>query len=535
MYLLVVLKNPEKNIDETFFFVKKKSSDKHRSYFVIVFEDQLILGWWITEIFQTFWLKKVLNVIVIFSTAPDVIKIFTYNPFMDEFLIELSLHSTHDDLFPDKAINLNKYIIPISLFPEEVRVLYLGSFVRGIDGFMAVTLQEKMNAIFNISKAPPDDKLYGEVLDNGTTTGSLGQVVREECEASFNTRLNEMEMFEKLVETSHTFGRDDICILVPSAGYRSQLDNIFRGFEGSVWFLVLGIIFLTSFIWLEIEEFLNHFVFPHNQFKTLHILMNIFGATINQSVSRVTHLLPSRIIFALYLLYSFLLNNMYVANLTSNIVIQIPLPDINNLDQLAESELTIVTPHTYVDIIKNNLDPTNPGHIKISNRIIPDLTFDDVKNLLNENDVRYAFADKMHVTNFNAKKRTHYKNGVPLLHEMSVCPVPYLAVYILTYGSPFKERINIIVRRTLESGLMNYWDSYMETQTRLSGKSYAKSRKSDEDPTELSLDHMQAAFVIHACGNLLAIIIFWMEKIYYRHVDKVQKIELTNKLFEYKN
>lgn len=535
MYLVVVLKNPEKDIKETFHFVKKKSSDKHRSFFVIVFEDQLILGWWITEIFQIFWSKRILNVIVVFSTAPDVIKIYTYNPFLEEFLIELSLHSTHAELFPDKAIDLNKYIIPISLFPEEVRVLYLGGFVRGIDGFMAVTLQEKMNAVFNISKTPPDNKLYGELLDNGTVTGSLGQVVREECEASFNTRLNEMDIFEKLVEPSHTFGRDDICILVPSAGYRSQLDNIFRGFKGSVWFLVLGIILLTSFLWLEIEEFLNYFVFPHNKFKTCHILMNIFGATINQSIPRVTHLLPSRIIFAIYLLYCFLLNNMYVANLTSNIVIQIPLPDINNLDELANSELTIITPHTYVDIIKNNLDPNNPEHVKISSRIIAGLSFDEVRNKLNENDMKYAYADKMHVTNFNVKKRNHYRNGRPLLHEMSVCPVPYLAVYILTYGSPFKERINIIVRRTLESGLMNYWDSYMETQTRLSGKSYAKSKKSDEDPTELTLDHMQAAFVIHACGNLFALIIFWVELIYYRNIDRVQKLQEKNNLFEYKN
>lgn len=534
MYLLVILKNPEKDLNETFYFVKKKSSDKHRSFFVIVFEDQLLLGWWLTEIFQTFWSKKILNVIVVFSTAPDDIKIFTYNPFMNDFLIELSLHSTHADLFPDKAIDLNKYIIPISLFPEEVRVLYLEGFVRGIDGFMAVTLQEKMNAIFNISRLAPDGKLYGEILENGTITGSLGQVVSEDCEASFNTRLNEQEVFEKLVEPSHTFGRDDLCILVPSAGYRSQLDNIFRGFLPTVWFLILGIILLTSFIWLEIEQFLNHFVFPFNRFKSYHILLNIFGATINQSIPRVTHLLPSRIIFAIYLLYSFLLNNMYVANLMSNIVIQIPLPDINTMEQLADSELTIITPHVYVDILKNNLDLTQTEHAKIANRIIHDLSFDEARAKLNENNINYAYADKMHVTNFNVKKRNHYTNGRPLLHEMSICPVPYLAVYIVTYGSPFKERINIIVRRTLESGLMNYWDAYMETQTRLSGKSYSKSKKS-EDPTELTLDHMQAAFVVLAGGNFFAFIVFWTEIIYYRNIDRVQKVENENNLFEYKN
>lgn len=126
MYLVLLLNEPYNTInhDHVLGFLKRKSADKHRSKFFVIIEMPFLPKKWIKDIFQLFWDKLILNVVIIFWS--DELRVYTFNPFFDDFYVRLSSNITRaDDLFYDKLVNQNGKQLYVSLFPEEVIYYYL--------------------------------------------------------------------------------------------------------------------------------------------------------------------------------------------------------------------------------------------------------------------------------------------------------------------------------------------------------------------------------------------------------------------------
>lgn len=97
--------------------------NKEYTHYAIVFTEKITLDSFdnvLKQIFNEFWERQVLNVIVVFWT--NKLNCFTYSPFGKHFLISFNVNETNPErLFYDKTINLNGHKLKVGMFSEGQR------------------------------------------------------------------------------------------------------------------------------------------------------------------------------------------------------------------------------------------------------------------------------------------------------------------------------------------------------------------------------------------------------------------------------
>lgn len=506
-------------------YVKHRFPDKHRSHFVILFENyQESDAAAIVNVFGQFWEREVLNVLFIYWSFN--LHIVSYTPFGDNYLIH---HSENDisvaNLFPDKARDMNGHPIRISLFFEESRAIFNKSFennqldkMAGTDGLLTQLMVRRMNATLVLVQ-PNDGADIGEFLPGGGTTGSLAQIVNDVVDVSFNTRFLRIAQFRRLVEPTVTNGRDDICILVPKAGYASNVGNLFRSFTVPLW---ISTILAVPFFIVVYKVFgIGH---KGDTIYSLNdVVFNVIAWTFQQSCSRFPQRWVIRILIGTWALYAMLITSSYSGNLTSNLLFHRMLPDINSFKQLDQSNYPLVTYSRYTDLIQIFLNQTNYRRLKKRVKAVTQTEFLD---LIDKNDVRYAYANKYHI-NFKLWN-TRLIDGKQIFFSMSECPVPYVVIYGMRYGNPYKRRINFILRQAQEAGFIDFWDN--KDRKKISGKVSLHSGGS-ASLVPLSVLHLQSAFYVFFMGLGLSTVCFAIEmirKYSYLRFKLFKRLKMTN-------
>lgn len=504
MFNLFILKEPD---DKNFTYLEKRTPDKHRIYQTIFFENPKVDAYeeWLVKIFNQFWEKKILNVIIIFwSTKLNVV---TYSPFGKPFLHYLNTdYSDYRILFRDKSLNFMGETLRIGLFYEQSRAIFNRSIVNdqidltsldGVDGSLARVIIEHMNASLRIIE-PNDNADIGEFLANGSATGSLKLLIEDQVDVSMNARFSRGKQFLESVETTSTVSRDDICILVQKAGLAPNIGNIFRSFHFSVWILIILAVPVFAVI---LKIFYNHGASS----KHTH-LSDLMMWTIGWNLGQPTSVLPQnsalRLLIGFWVFYCLLITGAYNGNLTSNLLLHKYLPEINTLKQLDNSGYVLVTYHRYVDLIQQVLNESDSYRNLQKN--IRAVSEDDFFTRIYSMDTRYAYANKFHI-NVEALNNPQLSE---VFNHMNECPVPFYLTYGLSYGSPFKQRINYILKQSIESGLIMMW----ETKRNRAKKRKAHSiRDQSQVHEKFTVYHLQSAFYILFIGLILSFFVFLCE------------------------
>lgn len=214
----------------------------------------------------------------------------------------------------------------------------------------------------------------------------------------------------------------------------------------------------------------------------------------------------------LWLYFGMLISTAFRGNLTSIIVYRKPLPDINDLSELAASSYKILMRRRHKKHIRQFLSIAheNEARIKQVMREVPDTELTDY---FNQNDQSYAYLEKHHIGSFQVNARQHMHLGRPLFHLMDSCLVPFHAVYTVPYGSPYLGFINQLIRGAHEFGFERYWDRIMNTAFIKSGTKVQNNRRhnNSDDPVVLKLEHFHAVFFLWAIGLALAFLIYLWE------------------------
>lgn len=490
-------------------YIKKNSGDKYNSHFILLFENEPrneSETAWIQNIFQQFWHWNLLNVLVLFPTMGSFenvssINVFTYNPFRkDDSLVRLSSRNRKVDyIFPDKAANLYRSPLRVSLFTEQTRAILNNAdgTYSGTDGYITNVVVEHMNATLVL--LPPTDGFdIGEFLSNGSLTGSLSQVVNHQVDVSFNTRFLRLAQFKGIVQITFSNGRDDICILVSKAGFASNIYNIFRAFSRNVWaftFMSLVTVSLSFTIVYRAQ---------HSSQEITNIFFNFYSWNLAQPIMRLPERWASKILIAFWIVYSLLICSSYQGNLTSNLVLRPTLAQINTMRQLEQSGFEIMTFGRYVHLLQNLFNESDTFS-SLRTRIKNVSTGRDMEQYVNNHDLRYAYANKYHINQYLSSRKKNVMNGRPVFHNMIECPVPFLVAYAVQFGSPYLLRINTIIRRTQEAGFVSYWDKKTEETSK------GTKHGGGNAPIALTLDHMQSAFYIWSIGISIALIMLAIE------------------------
>lgn len=488
--------------------VNANTLDKYRAHYIVVLEEKIEepADKMLSKVFDIFWRKKILNALIIYWS--NDLHIVSFNPFTRMKLINFAANQTDlNVLFPEKANNLNGHQLKATIFYDETRATFNQNELEfttldGADGLLGKLFVKYMNATMVLS-VPKDKIEIGEFLDNGTVTGCLGELVRREVDLGINIRFYRISQFKNLVEATVANGRDDICILVPRRGKETDIGNIFRAFTYYEWIVIVAAIPVFAAVYKMTQSRQPKSAKRQN---IITICFQFIGWNLQQSTSTVPSSGLKRSLIALWVLYSLFITSLYHGKLSGNLIIPKDLPDIDSIQQLDKSNYKLISYTRYNKQIKEFLTDAkyNKTYKNLPHRLVnvsQDVFYREIKN----KNRSIAYANKYHI-NIHLR-RTLMENGETIFNHMKQCPVPYATVYGVIYGSPFKGRLNYIIRGAQEAGLIEKWDrvNYVKdkiTQTKIN---------SGHTLVAFTLTHLRTAFFVFIIGCILAISAFFVE------------------------
>lgn len=489
-------------------FLAHRAGERHRTYVLEVYEqcaNSTDINWLPARLRQYTSTYQILNVIAMLQMIDGGgVRAFTYSPYADE-IIQLPDDAFRlDELFSNK-INFNGRPLHVSMFSEEVRaIMNVSPRIMGPDGDMAYLLAEYLNATL-IVQSPPDKLEYGNPTSAHNASGSLGQVVRQEVDISLNSRFMRFDLFREnnIVEATNNIGRDDMCAIVPMPKFMSPIHNLLHSLDKTVWMLAFVVIFPFTFL-LQCAAARTDF----QQFQLLDAVRGYFNQTLTQLPT--TSVLRSIIIW--WIVYCFIMTNIFQSCLTSTFTVKTLEKEINNIEQLIKSDYSIIAAVDYGKLISRYFDGmplSGRGKLLEKMRLVE---WSEYNRMIDDNNTGYAYVNKYHLTTFYANAKTNER--APIYRAIKECPVPFLACYIVPFGSPLLGRLNEIIGQLEQSGIFRYWERRVNADPMR-----APIVRSSGQPEPLQLEQM-FSFYFLLCGLCTASVIFLLERLFTEHTRR---------------
>ncbi|XP_011176427.2 uncharacterized protein LOC105208362 [Zeugodacus cucurbitae] len=511
LYLVMIFHDASQRVDLG--ILRKKSATKHLSHIImLIMNSDTVTESWLRRTFTIFWQIWFLNIVIMFK-RDNVLQVYRYSPFADEFLINIQLDNQRfpsmEDLFPKNLPNMGGRPLRVCMYHDEVRAIFTNpkddQTLIGSDALMSQFIAERLNATRIIRRV----SRFG----NFTLKADIcfKEIAQELDDVAFNIRFLAAPTFSREAEYTFVHSRDSLCALVPKAKIATTFWNLFRSFTVPVWLTILLSIPLAYVFCNMVHLRLN---------KSEFDLLQLYATTLTMPLTRIPTRTPLRIFLFFWLFYGMLICNTFKGNLTSSLVFRTYLEDVNTLKDLAESPydlLAYVRYKKHLDLFLNASDPYE-AIIKRKIVVVPD---EEVLAGIKKNNLSYAYVQKYHFAAFYANARIHSFRGRPLFHVMSACLVPFHAVYIVPYGSPYLGFINRLIRSSHEFGYNLHWESLMNAAFLESGKRRIRNLRNDDDPVVLKLGHFQTAFGILFVGLTIATITFLWEKFRLPHLKHI--------------
>lgn len=146
--IIIVENNTLSTIKSFMSRLHRRKERKHFNKYLIVIERVFLSIDWMRYMFDMFWDKLILDVIVMHTDRHRSIQLTTYNPFVSQqfqiYNVTNYLES-RTNLYTSKVDNLNGFKLDIHLMPIPVRLEFDNAKdkPRGIDGHMAEIIREK--------------------------------------------------------------------------------------------------------------------------------------------------------------------------------------------------------------------------------------------------------------------------------------------------------------------------------------------------------------------------------------------------------
>lgn len=388
----------------------------------------------------------------------------------------------------------------------------------GMDALLLHSLATYLNFTLLI-RQPSDGLEYGYETINGTFTGTLGDVVYGRTDISMNGVFIKVYGSDK-IQFTHNAYSDEVCIIVPKAKRMPKWFTVFGATDSAVALSVLGIYITNAcfyFIirqihgWFEPKSLESNFGWPT-------IITDMFRPFVFSPFTRIPMVSSQRIFLGSCLVFGVVLTTSMQGMLVTAMTKPYYYPDINTLEELDSSGLTIYTNSPSI------IDTFGTSHINPT----MDSLSRKVQTAVNTTDLWDVVAKERNCTAM--VRKSDYQYGVPLsryrasdgsflLHVVRECPRRYLLGYLMPTGSPYLPYINEGIARLVEAGIVEHWKQTTtleaDVHSTLHGTNLRKTAAMNkEDPKVFSLKDLQLAFYMLTVGLSASVIIFSFEMIF---------------------
>ncbi|XP_042879245.1 ionotropic receptor 21a-like [Penaeus japonicus] len=377
-------------------------------------------------------------------------------------------------LFPDKVSDLKGATIKIVTFgfaPHVVNRAEEGLQKYGRDVELIQTMAQVLN--FSASfREPPRGELWGTKLENGTWTGLVGALARNEGHLGVaNIFLSDNNNRRLVQDFTQPYDADKSCFMARSAPPLPRWQSLALPFTFEVWIAVLlGVLFISPVLYLlakgsEVsgEEMAGLQTLSSSGLYYWGILLRI-------SQARVPVRSSTQILVAFLWICSVILTVGYSSNLTAFLTVSRTPSGIETFSQLYASRQGVIGMGNFFKI--SMVSSRNTYLNGLADRYAPYSDFGQA--LVPVKEGKGVFIESRKYLEYLINTQ-FTKRGSSSMRVMKECFAPYSVAVALQLHSPLKERLNLVLSRLVESGLVRQW--FLETLRRT--KTIKDSRSKD--------------------------------------------------------
>lgn len=488
-----------------------------RAKFVVVVEghqdknsDQIL-----KEILKEFWKWNVFNLAVLLpmklansSTSVDVYTWFPYRlpsgrcgelrqvVHLDTWL---STGNTTGRFLNDSPIfeqkirnHLNKCPFRVSTLKFHPFIIYDNSTLDGSEIRLIQNLAEKMNVTLSLSVSLSSER-KGQQLSNGTWTGLRGEIMYGATDMIFGhilTNLHDHLLFDDTI----VYSSDGFTWFVARANLYPRWLSVVRVFNPTLWLILLLVIPAAAFVmnWLSHKGGVELWSYVKS---LLSFWAALLGAGADMPYSATL-----RVFYLSWVIYSLAVNTVFQTYVTSYLVDPGLQHQIDNTEELYESNSVYAFPDTIDKFFTNSfLDKLKP---RVQSD--PVLCLDYVSN----KDNFATVAGRKLVEFFSedlAKRGSKHE-----IFRFNEDLFQLSTVMLLPKGSPLLEPVNVALTSTFEAGLVNKWFKDIIIEKRIKAGVREMPLLIDEY-IPLSLSHLQASFIFLFLGLAVSLVALLLE------------------------
>ncbi|XP_068202904.1 glutamate receptor U1-like [Palaemon carinicauda] len=466
--------------------------------------------------------KKTENIIgIVKSGVPGEWKIYMNRLFWGGGIQKISAwkngrFSVNVDLYPDKTFNLKGAQLVITTFKWEPEVMYYWDengnvlFFYGIDIEVVNTLKGAVNFTVKYQE-PPKGEMWGDQLANGSWTGMMGLVSRDETDMCFPLYVSVTRL--GILDYTTPYKLQKSCFVIKTEPPLPNWQALSYPFNPWTWLSILVGFFISGTL-------LYLFAFGSRQFGeeigALNNLINSWTYTLGLHLNEPQAYFPKQattMIYTLFLwLYCFILTIAYSTNLTAFLTVKKDPPRMNTIKDLQESGISVTAASGfYKDMFiaspDSSLHELAKRYQVLDNQ---DEIFQRIRNGHSTYPENEGYLEFIIQTKLS-------KKGVPQARILQECYALHSAAMALQKYSPLKRRFDQVIDGMVSGGLIRRF-LIKTLDTAKTTKEYGNNEQIAEDEEEtsgnlvpLSLDHMQGIFFIIIVGWILSALAFAYE------------------------
>lgn len=420
------------------------------------------------SIFEEAAFRFVTNIIVVKEDKHDsnpkeksVFSVYTYFPFSegncvysgDVVLLDQWKYGHFvqgNQLYPHKQINLYQCPLTICTFDFPPMLILKNNTdtnftLDGAEGRILSVAAAAMNFTPRITK-PSDGRRWGIVYQNGSADGLVGDLIRRQADIGIAFLSLSKDRYE-LLEMTNMYLVGCFTWVVPKAQFYPHWMHLILPFSLQMWICVITSTLVTILGLILVNSAQTH----SNEIS--NICLDVFSITCLLSVPKPPTFSRSRIIFILYVWVCLIVMTGYTSCLVSHLTIPKRMKDIDSLEDILDSQLT-VGGHPNFHKIFNSSDVTVK---KIMSKFVSGR--DNIK-LLKRIAEQRDFAMPFNKDNllYICRKLKYLGSETELLvHILPGCTLTYSVHTMFTKDSPFAEKYNDVTVRLMESGFIEKW------------------------------------------------------------------------------
>ncbi|XP_015191854.1 PREDICTED: uncharacterized protein LOC107074702 [Polistes dominula] len=548
-------------------FLHEKLWKPNNQYLIIFLgEEEISRKTWKT-IFQELWFKFHVYRILVTSIIDHFQCFLNYHPFesipngygkvhklcFDDFEEYNTRNQTNSfssvlseniNLF-ETFENINGYPIKVTVFPSMMMNINVdeNNVIRytKLDAKVMSTLENSMNTNFIVTV------LY-KMDDVDPFHESLRNIEDNKSELVLTSLFIKIYNDSFLYEFTVGIEVDKLCFIAPTRGYLPKSYMPFLPFTKELWILLIFYNIFVTIFWVILKYLsysirndkpitcpLSKDLWDIRKEKLSNVISkrNDYSRSINKEKSPpeihpyvigCTELMilfcypferaytPAlRIFLCGSLLFGLVIAGLYNNWLMWTLSKPLRYPEINTIEDVADSNYTIVT--KYLNLKEDTFIGDDPLDTKLRSKISV-LNSDKPTNYFVAFDRSFIALGR-----FTSIKLENYSvyyddDGNKLIHVVEECPVTYTLSYVIKLNSPYTERINTLLLRMQQFGFINFW--YEEMTHPLFVEDAKMKLQLSERKKKLTLEHYSLTFIGLFIGLIGCFLVFLAEIHYAR-------------------